>query len=73
MSHRNISGDNFRLKNANLAETFFINTSTLVHNLFNFFGYEICSTTTNHIDPNRWYYESQFALWVKVYIAHLSQ
>ena len=30
MSHRNISGGNFRLKNANLAETFFINTSTFI-------------------------------------------
>ena len=41
MSHRNISGGNFRLKNVNLAETFFINTSTLVHNMFNFFSEKI--------------------------------
>ena len=38
MSHGNISGDDFRLKNANLAEIFFINTSTLVHNMFYFFS-----------------------------------
>ena len=76
MSHRNISGGNFRLKNANPAEIFFINTSTLVHSMFNFFSEKmltICSTTTNHIDPNRWCYESWYALWVTVYIAHLSQ
>ena len=36
MSHRNISGGNFWLKNANLAEIFFINTSTLVYNILTF-------------------------------------
>ena len=41
MSHRNISGGNFRLKNANSAEIFFINTSTLVHNMLNFFSEKI--------------------------------
>ena len=41
MSHRNISGGDFRLKNANLAEIFFINTSILVHNMFNFFSEKI--------------------------------
>ena len=41
MNHRNISGSDFRLKNANLTEIFFINTSTLVHNMFGFFSEKI--------------------------------
>ena len=45
MSHRNISGGYFRLKNANPAEIFFINTLTLVHHMFNFFSEKIVSNT----------------------------